>query len=367
MKSPITLFAFWLLLAGNVVAQEKQPRKLSFPTDAGWKTVAPESLGIDKEALDKALDFAMEHRSSSVVITVAGKIVAERHKVFDPAPILFRRAIHGETSDGQQIEDVASVQKSVVSVLMGIALHKRLLQLDDPVTKHLGAGWSKAEPEKEAAITLRHLISMTSGLSEKLEYRQPAGSRWAYNTSAYAKSMDVIVKVSGKSRNDVTSEWLTQPVGMNDSKWVPRRGVLGSSVSNGYGFATTGRDLARLGLLMLNQGKWNGKTIVENTDYLSASISPSQKLNPSYGYLWWLNGQAFTMRGRRKVNGPLLNTAPTDLYAAQGALGRKCYVVPSMQLVVTRLGNSPDSTGKKKFDREFWRLLMTAFHENDDQ
>ena len=61
----------------------------------------------------------------------------------------------------------------------------------------------------------------------------------------------------------------------------------------------------------------------------------SQKLNPFYGYLWWLNCNANATKGARR-----LETAPSDMFSANGALNRRCFVVPSLQLVVTRLGDS---------------------------
>jgi hypothetical protein len=87
-------------------------------------------------------------------------------------------------------------------------------------------------------------------------------------------------------------------------------------------------------------------------------LTPSQPLNPSYGLLWWLNGQPrFQLAGATaSQSGSLIPAAPADLVAAQGALDRKCYVVPSLGLVVTRLG---DQTGEA-FNNEFWKLLMKA-------
>jgi CubicO group peptidase (beta-lactamase class C family) len=127
-----------------------------------------------------------------------------------------------------------------------------------------------------------------------------------------------------------------------------------------YGFTTTARDLARFGLLILAKGKWNDETLLADQEYLQASLSPSQTLNPSHGFLWWLNGQESAARVGRRAQGPLIPAAPRDLVAALGALGRKCYVVPSLELVVTRLGDSPEAAGGPRFDNEFWRLLMEA-------
>jgi hypothetical protein len=111
-------------------------------------------------------------------------------------------------------------------------------------------------------------------------------------------------------------------------------------------------------LLILAHGKWEGKDLLGNTDYVRAMLMPSQSLNPSYGLLWWLNGQQRHQGAGATTSqqGPLIPAAPGDLVAALGALDRKCYVVPSLGLVVTRLG---DQTGEA-FDNEFWKLLIKA-------
>ena len=344
------------------VAQARLPaRTYYFPTETEWETVAPKSLQLDPEALNEAMDFAFRRKSSSVIILHKGRILAERHQpVTDPSR-QYAALLHGKSDSGHVVEDVASCQKSVTSILVGMAKQRDLLKLSDPVSQHLGEGWSEATPQQEEKITVRHLITMTSGLNDRLRYEAPAGSKWRYNTNAYSRSLTVVAKVADSTPNEVTRKWLTEPLGMEDSKWVERQlPRIASAAANKLGFATTGRDLARFGLFVLTNGTWHDQQILTDADYLKASTSPSQSLNPSYGYLWWLNGQNFAMRGTRRVDGPLISTAPRGLFAAQGALGRKCYVVPAAHLVVVRLGDSPDRIGQKKFDAEFWRLLRKA-------
>jgi CubicO group peptidase (beta-lactamase class C family) len=135
---------------------------------------------------------------------------------------------------------------------------------------------------------------------------------------------------------------------------------MGEAAANPLGFATTARDLARFGLFILAGGQWRGTAVFPDQEYLRAALRPSQALNPSYGYLWWLNGQPEVARGAGgKVPGPLIPTAPPDLVAALGAVDRKLYVVPSLGLVVTRLGNSAGPA----FQNNFWKLLMAAAPE----
>jgi len=351
----ITALAAAFLTAPIALATE-----LYFPAD-DWDTIEPRAVGWDPDKLASAMDLAMSRKSSGVVILHRGRIMIERYQDLQPKSARYRGMTHGRGSDGRVIEDVASAQKSVVSFLVGVAQEKGLVKIGDPVHQHLGAGWSRAKPEQEAAITIRHLITMSSGLNEKLEFVAQPGTKWKYNTTAYSQSLLAIVAASGKSPNELTSEWLTHCVGMKDSRWVERSWSKNSEVAaNRYGFATTARDLARFGLLVLANGKWNDQTLLADQEYFQASLSPSQTLNPSYGFLWWLNGQESAVRAARRVKGPLISAAPHDLFAAFGALGRKCYVVPSLGLVVTRLGDSPEAAGKPGFDNEFWRLLMKA-------
>ena len=143
---------------------------------------------------------------------------------------------------------------------------------------------------------------------------------------------------------------------MNDSRWAQRPGAGRDPQQNQLGFATTARDLARLGLLVLGDGQWNDQAVLKDKAFLNESLSPSQKLNPSYGYLWWLNGQKRPAQGRRKASTSMIPNAPDDLVAANGALGRKLWVVPSLDLVVTRLGDTPG----QGFDNQFWKLMMEA-------
>ena len=273
--------------------------------------------------------------------------------------------------DGSVVEDVASVQKSVVSFLVGVARGQGLLNLEDSVSTHLGAGWSNASLQQETAIQLRHLLSMTSGLATDLSYQQAPGEKWMYNTNAYSQLAPVLKAATGLSVDTSTSQWLTAPTGMTRSSWEPRPWVRPGADANRVGFRTTARDLARLGILVQSGGRWNEEDLLGDSTFLTESLRPSQDLNPSYGLLWWLNGGSRVL-GRwvssgaprptgsavaeEPVLGMLIPTAPDDLVAAQGALGRKLYIVPSLDLIVTRLGDRPETA----FNAELWRRVMAA-------
>lgn len=353
----LTLFA----VLPSALAEESPQQTLYFPTAEPWQTVPRKEAGLDKTAVRRALDFAMRRQSSGVIILHQGRLLAERHQQLADASRRYQLTVRGTDDQGHVVEDVASCQKSVTSVLVGIAQQKGLLRINDPVSNYLGTGWSKATADQESKITVRHLLTMTSGLTEQRTFEAPAGSEWRYNSAVYSRALTVVCRAADGTANELTKKWLTGPLGMHHSRWVERNFAGRTGVdANRLGFATTARDLARFGLLMLAGGQWRNQTILSDRDYLKASISTSQKRNPAYGYLWWLNGTAQVKRGRRLLAGPLIPGAPDDLYAAQGALGRRCYVVPSRRLVVVRLGDSPDKAGQKRFDVEFWRLLLSS-------
>lgn len=322
---------------------------LYFPSKQGqWETVGAEVAGWDQSRLDALLDWAGEQGSSSVLILWQGRILAEKHwgRASGATSGRYRRLFVRLNDRQQAIEDVASVQKSIVSILVGVAVHKKLLQIDDSVSKHLGGGWSKATPVQEAKVTIRHLLSMTSGLTANLHFQAKPGTRWFYNTAAYALVRDCLVVSSGMSVHELTRKWLMDPIGMTESEWIPRAKSI--TALNALGFASSARDLARIGLLMQAEGNWAGKKVLPDDRFRVASLNASQTLKPDYGYLWWLN------HSKRSTD------APAGTYAAKGLLGRRIFVSPRQGLVVVRLGDEPRSVGAGAFDREFWRRLMVA-------
>ncbi len=349
-------FQFLLAVIAAVFVASAADADYFPPVDGDWERISPADAGWDAGKVQEALDCAGESDSSGVVILLKGKILAEKYWELpeDRQSIRYVSMIHGKTAEGHVIEDVASAQKSVTSYLAGVAQAKGLLNFEEPVSKYLGEGWSKAEKKDEAKITVRHLLSMSSGLDAKLEFQAEAGKKWLYNTTAYSQLHPVLEKATGKDMNTITSEWITAPIGMTNSRWVKRPFAREGVSANAVGFATTPRDLARFGLLVIQDGLWNGKDLLNNPQYLKTAFSPSQDMNKAYGFLWWLNGQPLTRGG--KMQKSLIPAAPKDLFAAQGALGRKLYIVPSLDLVISRLG----ANAKKDFPDKFWTLLMEA-------
>ena len=109
-------------------------------------------------------------------------------------------------------------------------------------------------------------------------------------------------------------------------------------------------------------GRWGDEVVLEDINFIARMLSPSQTLNPAYGLLWWINGQEFALGAGSKAtrsDGKLIPTAPDDLVAMQGAGDRKLYLVPSLNLIVSRLGFYGDKDGVS-FNDAFWTALMQA-------
>ncbi|NNF75500.1 MAG: serine hydrolase, partial [Flavobacteriaceae bacterium] len=124
------------------------------------------------------------------------------------------------------------------------------------------------------------------------------------------------------------------------------------------------RSMARFGLLILNEGLWEDVPLITDSTYFSDMVNSSQSMNPAYGYLWWLNGKnSFRLPGSTDVfPGELLPDAPDDLFAGLGFADQKLYVVPSLDLVVIRMGDAADSSefGPSGFDNSLWEKLNTV-------
>jgi len=121
----------------------------------------------------------------------------------------------------------------------------------------------------------------------------------------------------------------------------------GLYVTLGYNkvFFSKARSMARFGLLVLNNGNWDGNQIMTDQPYFDQMVNSSQSLNPAYGYLWWLNGKDQFMLPQTQFvfDGLLLPDAPPDMIVAAGKNGQLLNIVPSQGLVVVRMGNEPEA------------------------
>lgn len=347
MRTLLSLTLFCVCLAAMA-----QP-SLYYPPLQGdtWDKVDPVSLGWCPDKIDSLSDFLEAKNSRAFIVLHQGKIAIERY--YD-----------GADSSSQWYW--ASAGKSLMAFLVGMAQEEGLLDIHDSTSQYLGTGWTSATPAQEGQITLFHQLTMTTGLDDGvsnpdclvdtcLQYLAPPYTRWAYYNAPYRLLQDVVANASGQTINQFTNDRLRTRIGM--------KGLWLDYIR--YGRA---RDMARFGLLMLGQGVWNGDTLLGDTSYLQAMTSSSQSMNPSYGYLWWLNGQGAYMLPtlQFQFQTDLTPNAPVDMYSALGKNDQKIYVVPSLDLVVIRQGESAGNVqlAASSFDNELWGKLNPVFCGN---
>jgi CubicO group peptidase (beta-lactamase class C family) len=255
----------------------------------------------------------------------------------------------------------ASAGKTLTSAIVGIANSQGKINFDAKTSDFLGVGWTSLTPTQESKITVRHQLTMTTGLDDGvankdctdkacLIYKADPGTRWAYHNAPYTLLDGVITNATSKTLNAYISEQLLTKIGMDGS-------YLKIDLNNV--FFSTPRSMARFGLLLLNKGKWDQTQLIPE-DYLTLMTTTSQNINLSYGYLTWLNGKASSMVPGSQVvfPGEITSNAPDDMFAAMGKNGQLINVVPSKKLVMIRMGDVPDaSLVPLTFQNEIWAKL----------
>lgn len=296
-----------------------------------WKTISTDSLGWCKSKLDEFYNFLESKDTHSFILLKDGKIVIEKY-------------FNGSTATSKWYW--ASAGKSLTAFLVGLALDEGFISLEDTTSKYLGEHWTSCTNEEENKITIWNQITMTSGLDDTvddpfctnpscLQCLSRPGDRWAYHNAPYTLLDGVISNATGQTLNTFANQRLLSRTGM-DGLFLP--------VDENNVFWSTPRSAARYGLLILNKGVWNGDRILKDTSFFNSMVHSSQSLNPSYGYLWWLNGKESYMLPSSQIvfNGSIVTNAPADMVCAMGLNGQFIDVVPSQNMVWIRMGEAPD-------------------------
>src|SRR5688572_14067801 len=206
-----------LLLLPTILACNKEDHEIPsdpdqsmyFPsnTDTIWETKSLSSLGWDQSAVASLKDYLIEKNTKSFMILVNGRIVMEEY--FNG---------HSSTSSWQW----NSAGKTLVTTTTGIAQQEGLLNINNKVSQYLGGGWTSEPIEKENLITSRHLLTMTSGISDSSEfiikpnltYLADAGTRWSYH-NVFQKLMDVVAAASNQDFETYFNAKLKGKIGMD--------------------------------------------------------------------------------------------------------------------------------------------------------
>lgn len=284
--------------------------------------ITPESLGFDSSKLVPLFKTIQDQRINmhSLSFSRGGKTAVTAHFYpYDPAVK----------------HDIRSIAKSVMSILVGIALDEGLItSVNQPVLDFFPTRTITNRDGRKQDITIEHLLTMTSGLAQTdgdtglmaqspdwvqytLEGPMAAapGAVFNYSTGNYHLLSAIVQQVAGMSALDYARQKLFGPLGISDVQWASDpQGIT----TGGMGLRLTVDDLVKLGQLYLQKGIWNGQQIVSPA-WVEISTTP---YTDHYGYGWWIEAKYFF---------------------AAGYGGRLVFVVPEYDLVAVIVGGFPTS------------------------
>jgi CubicO group peptidase (beta-lactamase class C family) len=315
--------------AGQVVPGQAPQAPLAPSLSGPWIETTPDQVGLDAARLESAAArAALQPRFRSLIVARRGRLAFERY-------------FAGATS--QTLFDVRSVTKSIVSLLTGTAIRSGLLPtVDASIAPYLSSSYHV--DTEDAAVTVRHLLTMTSGFSwdeytgtgyndwilsgRQVQYvldrphASPPGTVFTYNSGAVHVLGAVLQSAARRTLPELAREVLFEPLGILDAD-VAWEAVSQGYVNGGSGIDLRGRDLLKLGQLVLQRG-WSAERSIVPEAWITQTTLPAftwrQDYGPqrssTYGWLWWVS-----------------DGAPPSAFA-WGYGGQFVYVVPSLELVV---------------------------------
>jgi CubicO group peptidase (beta-lactamase class C family) len=345
-------FAAIFLLAASAPGWAQTSPACGTPAalDDGWSVATPESVGLDSARLC-AIAARMKETDANVhavVIVRHGKLVFEQYFAgYDERWDVAGQYDHDATTK----HDMRSASKSVISLLVGIAIDRKLIAGTDEAVVKFFPEYASVKSTGWDQIKIRHLLTMSSGMrwdenrdwedpkndephlgseADPLRYilskpiAKPPDTVWTYNGGSTDLLGSILERVSGKPLEAFARDVLFQPLGITDFEWrnYPKNGKIAPAI----GLRVRPRDAAKIGQIVLNRGMWGGRQIVSR-QWIAQSMRPRfQAIGYFsglffYGQQWWL--------GRSIAQGN-----EVKWIAAMGSGGQRLFIVPDRDLVV---------------------------------
>lgn len=359
MKQRLALLAVIMVFQGGV----------SCSTD-GQTLSHGASADINMANYSRAAEYSRQHSGEAMLVMSNGRILFENY------------ANHAAPNQPHRL---ASASKTFWGLLAVAAAQDGFLKLDEPVSDTL-TEW-RSDPRK-SRITVRQLLNFTSGLDPAVQalqgnprsgdkFRQviaiPAiaepGATFAYGPShlfAFGAWLERKLQAAGRETDPLAylHERILDPIGLNIGHW--QRDAVGHPIMPA-GAHVAPREWIKLGQLIVNDGQWQGRPLIEKA-YLRQMFSGSSA-NPAYGLTIWLNREVSGEQGyavadgnrARRIeqsdDGFIYRDGPADLAMAAGQGKQRLYLIPSQKLVVLRFG---ESKGRGWVDSEFLSLALAG-------
>jgi CubicO group peptidase (beta-lactamase class C family) len=340
-----------------------------------WETVTFADAGFSWDVaarIDEAVAKGQTENLHSVVVVRGGKLVFERYYSGNDQS---RGTPLGMVTFGPDvIHDLRSISKSVVSLLYGIALDDgRVPAPGQPVLDSFPEYAELASDPQRRRITIGHVLSMTMGTewNEEIPYTNPAnseiamdlaadryryvldrpmaaepGKQWTYNGGTSTLLARLIERSSGQALLDYARARLFEPLGIGESQWAK---VPGGPAAAASGLRLVPRDLARIGELVLRQGRWADRQVVP-AGWLEESFKPRAKADAAtnYGYQWWLG----THTGSH-----------IPWIGGFGNGGQRLFVTPELDLVIAITAGNYNLSNQSKTPRAVTAMIMAALKD----
>lgn len=319
----------------------------------GWRTAALSDVRISEAPIREAVERIRRGdypRVHSMLIARHGRLVLEEYfagRIYVNAAERFGPRVE---FDRDRIHNLASVTKSVTSMLTGLAVAEGFIESEDvPIHTFLPEYASYFEGDARR-ITIRHLLTMTAGWSwrentdwsagndmygfnvaaDPLAYllaktvSHEPGTHWVYNGGAVTLLGKIIELASGMNLEEFSKRYLFEPLGIAQFQWPYMRPDLIAAHGD---LKLRPRDVAKLGQTMLSEGVWDDRQILPAA---WARRAVQDALDGDYGYLWW--GDRFRNR-----------SGPYASFSARGWGGQRIHVFPELDLVVVFTGGNYES------------------------
>jgi len=312
MKKLEKSFNLFLILLFSFISNScltEEPLKVPFKSYSpqyladGWEISEPSTVNIDENALKNIYIYAHD---SDDIWQIRSLLVFRNNK-------LIAESYMKDSDDRTTPSAIWSCTKQFTAVLTGIAVDKKLVKIDAPISDYL-QDVSNSQHTEKSNITIENLLLMKSGIDFNndgfngetskllreeplnslnfilnLNMRSSPGTKFNYNDGDPHIISAILQMITGRTLKDWAKDVLVEKIGINKFQWITYKDGI---TMGAFGILTTPREMAKLGQLVLNEGVWGTEQIVSSSwlnDMTSAKVNATEthENNITFGYYWW--------------------------------------------------------------------------------